>query len=144
MADGVANDPFSLGRGVVQPLFAERENEGRVILGDVAEVIGNAAAHVEIGIIFERFENRKDRSGIDDEGGNTLRPRQSRTGSFRAQAADMRIGVTGPILQPGQGASGERMMNERMENSAVKRRVRAYWSCIAGSKGSRPPLCAGS
>ena len=106
VADGVANEPFSLGRGVIQPLFAESENEGRVILGDVAEVIGNAAAHVEIGIIFERFENRKDRSGIDDEGGNTLRPRQSRTGSFRAQAADMRIGVTGPILQPGQGASG--------------------------------------
>lgn len=52
VADSVANEPFSFGRGVIQPLFAESENEGRVILGDVAEVIGNAAAHVEIGIVL--------------------------------------------------------------------------------------------
>jgi len=57
MANGVANEPLAFFGGVFEPGFTDLKDEIGVVFGDVAEVVGDGAANVETGIVFESFED---------------------------------------------------------------------------------------
>jgi hypothetical protein len=70
VADGVADHPVALLCGVAAPSFAPVEGQLRVPLRDVAEVVGNGAAYVEVGVVDEAVEQRAscDVAGRDEPG----------------------------------------------------------------------------
>ena len=74
VADRMADQPFAFGRGVFEPGVAERKDQGGVILGDIAQVICDAAADVEIGVVFEGLEDGQHRGRVFDERRNPLGP----------------------------------------------------------------------
>jgi hypothetical protein len=100
----VADYPFSFGRRFDFPTMTDFKSKIWVGFGDVGEVIGDAAADVKFRIVFERFEDRERGTWISDEGGNALGPREARAGTFRAEAADMRIRIASPCEKLSEGA----------------------------------------
>ncbi len=51
MSERMANQPFPVARRPGQPAFANLEGQVRLILGDVAEVIGHTAPHIQVCIV---------------------------------------------------------------------------------------------
>ena len=75
VADRMADQPFAFGRGVFEPGVAEPKGQGGVIFGDIAQMIRDAAAHVEIRVVLEGFEDGQHRGWVLDERRNPLGPR---------------------------------------------------------------------
>jgi hypothetical protein len=67
MPDGMSHDPAAiLCHGLVvtslkflQPRLADIQGHFQVILGDVAQVIGDRPAHIQFGVVLEHFEQRQ-------------------------------------------------------------------------------------
>lgn len=102
MADCVPDQPFAFLTGAGHPAFADLEGQVGMILGDVAQVVGDASPDILLGIIPQRLEDGDHRPGILEEVGDADRPRESRPGAFAAQSPHMRIGVLCPFQQPCQ------------------------------------------
>jgi hypothetical protein len=86
-------------RGAVQPAFAGADQEARVELAEVVEVVGDAASDVGRGVVFEAFEQGEDPLGVVLEPGHPSRPGQAQTRSFGDEAAHVRAWVGGPFLE---------------------------------------------
>lgn len=106
MADRVTDQPFAFFTGAGHPALAKAEGQFRMVLGNVAQMIGDAAPDVLLGIIPQCLQDRDHRPRILDKGGDAHRPRESGAGALTAQAAHVRIRILRPVEQAGQGSLG--------------------------------------
>lgn len=66
MPQGMSHDPAAIiGHGIVvglsqfvQPCLADIKGDLKVILGNVAQVVGDRPTHIQFGIILQQFEQR--------------------------------------------------------------------------------------
>lgn len=84
MADGVADQPLAFLTGAGHPALADLEGQFRMVLGNVAQMVGDAAPDVLLRVIPQRLQDRDHRPGIPEEGGDAHRPRESRPGALAA------------------------------------------------------------
>lgn len=85
------------------PVPGDPEQELGMILADVVEIIGNAAADVEGGILFQAGEDGQDWGGILFEGGQGHAPGKAGAAPFAREASDMFTVVGCPASHDGQG-----------------------------------------
>ncbi len=74
-----------------------------MILGDIADMIGDRASHIQFGVVDQAVEQRDHRGRIALEAAQAAGPGQARTGTLADQAADVRIGVGDPRAEALQG-----------------------------------------
>ena len=98
----MADQPFALVRRTVQPRLAQRKHPLGVVFGDVAQVVGHTAAHVQRWVVLQPLQNGQHRAGVLHKSSQAHAPGQPGAAAFRAQAAHMRVGVGCPFQQPGQ------------------------------------------
>jgi hypothetical protein len=95
----MADQPTQVGGGTLpQPTLAEAIDEIRMVLGDVAQVVGNAAANVKGWIVFQPFEDRQRWPRIGDERWQAFPPGKPGPRPLAAQASHMRVRVANPLI----------------------------------------------
>ena len=114
-----------------------------MVLGDVAQVVGDTAPDVLFRIVPQRLQNRGHRTRIPDEGRDSNRPRESGAGAFTAQPADVRIWVPCPFQQSGQGAL--RPSDEERAHGELRAEAAGQFvlSRHRGLEGIAPPVLRG-
>ena len=63
-AQRVARYPGDLRRGVCLPPAEQIKDDGGIVLGDVVQVVGDAAAHHFVRVVPKLFEDREDGRGV--------------------------------------------------------------------------------
>src|ERR1044071_4974601 len=89
-----------------------------MVFGDVTEMIRDTAPDVEIGIVFQRFQNFQRWTRIFHEPGNALSPRKSRTGPFGTESSHMGLGIACPSHQARESTFGP--ANEKWANGKLR------------------------
>jgi hypothetical protein len=74
-----------------------------MVLGDIVQVVGDAAAHVLARVVLQRFEQRQRRPRIGDQELQLHAPRQARPAALADQAAHVRARVGEPATQRREG-----------------------------------------
>ena len=107
-----------------------------VVLGDVVEVVGDAAPHIVARIVLQRASSGSVGDGSAHQRLQPQAPGQARPAAFADQAAHLRAGVGAQRCRVSKTRCGWRTMKGRIANSAVKRCVSA---CSAASARSGWP-----
>ena len=102
-AAGVACDPPPV-RGCEVPGGELAQDEFRMVLGDVVEVVGDRAADEERDILFQGVEDAGGRRWIADEGGEAQSPGEPWAAAFAGEAPDFLVRVAGPAEHGGESA----------------------------------------
>ena len=83
---------------LVQP----RRHQLGMVLGDVVQVVGDAAAHVVAGVVLQRPQQRQGGRRVIDQRLQLQAPRQARPRALADQPPHMLAGVVDPACQRGE------------------------------------------
>ncbi len=83
----------------LNPPLARGVTGSRVVLEDVAQVVGNGTPHVRLRIVLELLEQGQRRTRVELKGAQANSPGQARPRALADQAANVRVGVLRPAMK---------------------------------------------
>ena len=102
-AQGVPDEAEALGGRAARPAGADLDQQLRMVLPDVVQVVGHRPPDVGLGVVPEQLEQLQHRAGVALERAQPRRPRKPRPGAFGHEAPHVHVGIARPVAQAGEG-----------------------------------------
>jgi hypothetical protein len=150
-AAGVAQQRPAFRAGPGQVLVEPARHQRRVVLGDVVEVVGDAAAHVLARVVLQRLQQRQRGARISDQAFQLQPPGQARAAAFADQPPHMRALVAHPAgervehqarVVDDEGPDrefGREALRQRVQRAQGALRVRLAVACDVLAHGPQDP-----
>ena len=126
-AAGVAGELFQARviRVRLPPAGESLDDEVRMVLAEIVEMIGNGKADVIAGIAVEFFQQPERRVGRSEQFGEVSAPWEKRAAAFGNEAAHVLVGVFAPGVQLFQRALAD-VLSERPDRELAGETIRHF------------------